>query len=376
MKIAFVYDRVNKFGGAERVLLALHEIWPEAPLYTGVYNKFKASWSDIFQINSSFLKSLPFSSSFHEMLPLVTPYAFESFNFDEYDIVLSVTSNDAKGILTKPNTCHVCYCLTPTRYLWSAADEYLKEPGVGFLNPVFKLFMKTFFVSLRRWDYISSRRPDKYISISESVQERIKKYYGLASDIIYPPIDTENFNIKNVIINKNKYYLIVSRLVPYKKIDYVISTFNKSGIPLKIIGSGIDEKRLKITINNNVEFIPGDLTDQKLCWYYQNCKALIFPGEEDFGITSVEAQSCGRPVIGYAFGGVRETIIEGKTGEIYFSQTEESLSSAISKFEKRKYSSLLCRENALKYDKKNFKNKMKKEILKYWALWKMTGTIN
>lgn len=376
MRIAFVYDWIDKFGGAERVLLALHEIWPEAPLFTAVYNKKKADWATVFKIKSSFLDKIPFSSKRHELFPTITPYVFESFNFDDFDVVLSITSSDSKAIITKPQTLHICYCLTPTRYLWSGYRDYLSEPGVGLLNPLARILMKTLLSSLRKWDYLSSNRPDKYIAISETVAQRIKNYYKKEAEVIYPPVDTNKFRPRSPSHGRSPsghlpganqdYFLIVSRLVPYKKIDYVIAAFNRLGWPLKIIGSGIDEGRLHKLAKSNIEFITANLTDEKLCCYYQNCKALIFPGEEDFGLTSVEAQACGKPVIGLGRGGVGETIIAGQTGEIYTTPDKESLISVLNKFNGKTYSSSVCRKNAMRFSKIRFQQKVKTTVFAYW----------
>lgn len=382
MKIAFVYDRVNKFGGAERVLAALHEIWPEAPLYTAVYNKEKASWANKFKIIPSFLNTLPFSTTNHEIFPLLTPHAFESFQFDDFDVVLTITSSDAKAIITNPNTLHICYMLTPTRYLWNGYKDHLQNPGFGVFNPAVKGLMKLFSPTLRRWDFLAAQRPDYYLAISKTVAKRVKIYYKRKADVIYPPVDTDFFHPRGIHLATpgvterlprgevgKDYFLIVSRLVPYKKIDYAISAFNKLGWKLKIIGSGIDEERLKKLAKKNIEFIAGGLTDEKLCWYYQNCKGLIFPGEEDFGISAVEAQACGKPVIGKAAGGIAEIVISGITGELY-RDDYRSFVDTLNLFLKRKYLLSDCRNNALKYTKKIFQNKIKIAVEDYWKIWK------
>lgn len=368
MRIAFVYDRVNKFGGAERVLLALHEVWPQAPLFTTVYNQKTAPWASTFNVKPS-LRLPPFFSARHEIFLPITPFIFESLNLDNFDVVLSITSAEAKGIITKPHTLHICYCLTPTRYLWSGYQDYLDEPGVGILNHIARIFMKAFFPPLRLWDFTASSYPDFYIAISQTVKRRIKAYYKKEAEIIYPPIDTEKFKPTDGC-SQEDYFLVVSRLVPYKRIDYVISTFNSLGWKLKIVGRGVDEGRLRKMAKKNVEFLGGNLTDEKLCWYYQNCQALIFPGEEDFGITSVEAQACGRPVIGINCGGVVETIIPGKTGEIYNRQDEKTLISALKIFKQKKYLPFSCRQNAIRFTKKTFKEKIKKTVANLWEEWR------
>lgn len=369
MRVALVYDRINKFGGAERVLRALHEVWPDAPLYTAVYNAKKAIWSQVFSINSSFMQFVPFSSSLHEIFPVVTPLVFESFSFDNYDLVISITSSDAKGIITKPSSCHICYCLTPTRYLWSAYQDYLHEPGFGSINPLVSGLFKFFSRSLRQWDYIASYRPDAYLAISKTAATRIQKYYRKEAKVIYPPVDIDTFKLRPSKSERD-YFLIVSRLVPYKKIDYVISAFNDLGWRLVIIGNGIDEKRLKNSANYNIEFVNGDLTDKKLCWYYENCRALIFPGEEDFGITSVEAQACGKPVVALNKGGATESIISGITGELYDVPDAKHLISALKVLVKKYYSPKLCRQNALKFNRESFKKQFREAVEVIWSKWK------
>ncbi len=353
MKVALVYDRVNKWGGAERVLLALHKIFPDADLYTSVYNPQKAEWAKVFTVNTSFLQNFPFASSSHEMYATLMPMAFESFSFDGYDLVISVTSEAAKGIITKPGTFHLCYCLTPTRYLWSGYNDYFK-------NPLLRFFSKPAVSYLKTWDKIASKRPDKYVAISSEVQKRIKKYYGEDSEIIFPPIQL--LNHKSSIrqaqdINQKKtesFFLVVSRLVYYKRVDIAVKAFNKLNLPLKIIGSGGEESKLKSMAGKNIEFL-GNLTDNELSFYYKNCRALIFPGKEDFGLVMAEAQSFGKPVIAYKSGGAIDIVKEGITGEFFKDQTEESLIEALELFTNKSYNTKLCEENSLRFSFDNFK---------------------
>jgi glycosyltransferase involved in cell wall biosynthesis len=351
MKLAIVYDRVNKWGGAERVLLALHEIWSDAPLFTAVYDKKRASWAKVFKVHPSFLQHVPLAKRHHELFPWLTPMAFESFSFDGYDVVLSVTSAEAKNIITKPGTVHICYCLTPTRYLWSGQKEYEKS---GVAGDVLRVFAPT----LKKWDIIASSRPDYYLAISKHVGNRIEKYYHRKVDaVIYPPVDTNIFQISE---NKGDYFLCVARLVPYKRVDIVIDAFNELGWPLKIIGSGSSEQWLKNRANKNIEFVGGDLTDSQLDAYYQRCRAFLFAGEEDFGIVSLEAQACGKPVICQRNSGMSETVVEGKTGEFF----DKDLVSTLQKFKKKRYDSNFCRENAERFNLTRFKKEMKDEVLR------------
>lgn len=380
MKVALVYDRVNKWGGAERVLLTLHEMFPKAPLYTSVYNPETAEWASVFpKVYTSFLQKLPFLKTRHELLAPLMPLTFESFNFDEYDLVISVTSEAAKGIITKPETKHVCYMLTPTRYLWSGYGEYFKDTA-------FKGVARPFVYYLRSWDRIAAQRPDVVVGISSEVQKRIKKFYGRESKIIYPPVElsrfekvpSENNTIEKPYINTTPlhgdvekhaqkhekgdgYYLIVSRLVSYKKVGMVIKTFNKLDKKLVVVGVGHEEKKLKKLARDNIIFT-GHLTDEELVNYYINAKALIFPQVEDFGLVAVEAQAAGTPVIAYKFGGALDTVVEGKTGVFFNQQTVDSLVQAVKKLDTIKISRSGCLNNAQRFSKERFKKELFKLI--------------
>lgn len=386
MRIALVYDRLNKWGGAERVLLALHEIWPKAPLFTAVYNPKTAPWAADFDVRTSFLQRFPWAKTHHEFYPWLTPLVFESFNFDEFDIVISVTSADAKGIITKPKTLHICYCLTPTRYLWSGYRDY-------FPSKISRCLTLPVVSYLRAWDKIASTRPDKYIAISENVKKRIKKYYGRDSTVIYPPLDTEKFSSKHpkpYTLNPTPYFLVVSRLVRYKRIDIAVEAFNKLGLPLKIVGSGREENNLKKMAQKNIEFL-GNLTDRELIGYYQGCQALVFPTDEDFGLIPLEAQACGRPVIALGSGGALETVVdpaksrgahalrdagqEGATGEFFYPQTAEALRDTIqrykdTKIQRERFKPEDCRKNAERFSKGSFKKKFKNFVAKAWKAHK------
>lgn len=365
MKVALIYDRVNKWGGAEKVLLALHKIWPEAPLYTSVYNQSTTPWAKIMEVRTSFIQNLPVPKYGHEFYPFLMGLAFETFNFDEFDVVISVTSEFGKAIITKPKTLHLCYCLNPTGYLWSGYDQYFSSKSELYRKltmPVIKY--------LRRYDQIVCHRPDKYVAISKTVSERIKKYYDLESDVVYPPVDIRKLRITNdgLRMKEEDFYLIVSRLVPNKRIDIAIEAFNKLGLKLKIVGVGKEESRLKRMAKNNIEFL-GNLTDERLSQYYSNCRALIVPAEEDFGIVAVEAQSFGRPVLAYRVGGSLETIVENKTGWFFDQLTAESLKNKLLTIKPENIDSFECAENAEQFGKKQFLKQFKKlveeEYLRY-----------
>jgi glycosyltransferase involved in cell wall biosynthesis len=367
MKVAIVYDRVNKWGGAERTLLAFHELFPEAPLYTSVYDENKASWAKVFpEIIPSFLQKLPVLRQYHELLGWLTPLAYETFNFDDFDCVISVTSEAAKGIITKPKTLHICYCLTPTRYLWSGYDEYLNKPPKPLSwIPFYKQVSQPFLKYARNWDMVAAQRPDIYVAISSEVKKRIRTYYGRDSKILFPPVDAERFKIQDLRFKKKDYYLIVSRLVPYKKVDLAIKAFNELGLPLVIVGTGSEEKKLKEMARSNIKFT-GFVKDEDLSEYYQNAKAFIYPQEEDFGITAVEAQAAGIPVIAYKKGGALDTVIDGKTGVLFSSQTKDSLICALNRFNKvREWNKNACVKNSEKFSKERFKSEFKLLIKKF-----------
>ena len=381
MKTAIVYDRVNKFGGAERVLLALHKLFPDAPLYTSVYSPEKAGWAGVFpKVIPSFLQKIPVLKDHHQLFGWLTPIAYESFSFDGYDLVISVTSEAAKGILTKPQTKHICYCLTPTRYLWSGYDLYLKDrpSDLGWI-PFYKYLSKPFLAYTKHWDKIAAQRPDMMIAISTEVQNRIKKYYERESEIIYPPVNTKKFEIRNPkfetnhkfqIINSKpttnhqspitNFYLIVSRLEPYKKVDLAIEAFIKMGKTLVVAGTGGHEKKYKSKYksNNNIIFT-GFISDGEVVSLMQNAKGFIYPQEEDFGITAVEAQAAGCPVIAYKKGGAQDTVIGGKTGVFFDEQNVESLILAVKRFEKMNFDKKVLQKNAERFVTERFK----KEIL-------------
>ena len=357
MKVALVYDRVNKWGGAEQVLLALHELFPSAPLYTALYDPKKAPWASVFpKIIPSFLQKIPFLNKHHELLGWLMPIAYETFCFNNFDLVISVTSEAAKGIITKPKTKHICICLTPTRYLWSHYNDYFKGAS-------FKGITKPIVNYLRSWDVIAAQRPDKVIAISSEVQKRIRKYYKRESEIIFPPVDVKRFQVSKSKINKIKadnqlpssgFYLIVSRLVPYKKIDLAIEAFNELRYPLVVVGTGSEEKRLKSVSYENIVFA-GFVSEEELIKLYQGAKAFIFPNEEDFGIAAVEAQAAGIPVISYNKGGSCDSVIDTKTGIYFKHQNKEGLINAVKKFNDMRFDKKVLIKNAERFSKDRFK---------------------
>lgn len=348
MKVALVYDRVNKIGGAERILTELHKLYPDAPLYTLVYNRQRAAWADTIHVVTSFLQNIPWARRYHEFFPVLPIFAFEQFDFSAFDIVISVTASEAKGIITSPHQLHISYILTPTRYLWSHYEDY-------FTNKWLRTLALPFISFLRSWDQIAANRPDVIVAISETCLKRIEKYYRRKAKVIYPPVDTQKYrrlNSKLRLIEAH-YFLIVSRLVPYKKIDIAIEACNQLNLSLKIVGEGLDKHRLKKMAGPTIEFV-SNLTDEQLIAYYQNCRCFLIPQEEDFGIAMVEALSAGKPVVAYRKGGATEVITEGITGEFFYPQTKEALVTTLEKFVKNTYSQALCQEIASNFSHERF----------------------
>lgn len=356
MKVALVHDYLTQYGGAERVLEALCEIFPEAPIYTLIYDeKLVAEKFPKRKIYSSFLQKTPFAKSHHRSFLLLMPFATEQFDLSDYDLVVSDSASYVKGVITLPTTKHICYCHTPTRYAWDDSHKYIKD----FPFPAFvKKFIPYFMTYIRTWDYQASQRPDLYIANSNFVAKRIKKYYKQTPELIHPPVDTSKFAVSD---NKKEYFLMMGRLLSYKKFDLGISAFSELGLPLKVVGDGPERKKLEKIAGDNIEFI-GYVSDEELKKYYQDAKALIFPQEEDFGIVPLESMASGRPVIAYKAGGAMETVVEGKTGTFFEEQTEESLIDAVKRFEKMNFDQKEIREHAERFDKKVFKEKIRSII--------------
>lgn len=362
MKVAFVYDRVNKWGGAERVLLALHKIWPEAPLFTAVYDAKRASWADVFRVHPSFLQRIPFAKYAHESLLGLTPIAFESFTFDAYDVVITVTSAEAKNVITKPDTLHICYCLTPTRYLWSGFTQYMNQPGFGIWSRGAAIGLRLLAPMLRAWDIVAASRPDYYIAISGRVKKRIEMYYHReVIDVIYPPVDTTRFQRSRAGRGNKKgsYFLTVSRLVSYKRLDILIHAFNQLGLVLVIIGDGHQKRELKGIAQSNIQFIDRHLTDSELVRYYEGCRAFVYAADEDFGLAAAEAQSVGVPVIAYRQSGVAEIVKEDVSGMLFDAQTPDSLIEAVTAFQSKVFMSAACRKQVENMNEKSFRKRMR-----------------
>jgi len=352
MKVALIHDHLTQYGGAERVLEVLQSMWPEAPTFTLIYDKDKMN--GVFEhqdIKTSFLQYLPFSKrGMRWLLPLM-PTATESYDLSEFDMVISSSSAFAKGVITRPETIHICYCHTPTRYLWTDTHDYIK----GLNAPkIVKQALPILLSVLRIWDRIAADRVDFFIANSKTVDHRIDKFYKQKSTVIHPPVDVHEFSISN---EEKKYFLIGGRLVDYKRYDLVIDAFNNIGLPLKVFGSGPMEKALRKRASSNIEFL-GRVSDKKRSELFSNAIAFIHPQEEDFGITPVESMSAGRPVIAYRKGGATETVVDGVTGEFFDNQDWEDLANTLLHFKEEKYNPEVIKKHAETFSTQRFRKEM------------------
>jgi len=353
LKVALVHDWLNQIGGAENVLETLVELFPKAPIYTSMYGPdlmppAYRSWD----IRTSFMQRLPGVTSHHQMYLPLYPLAFRSFDLRGYDLVLSNKSGFCHGVRTPPDTPHICYCLTPTRFLWMY-ESYREREGIG---PLADAVLRPLLALLRRWDYAAAQRVDHFIAISSAVQERIRRFYDRESVIIHPPVDTERYTPSGEPLED--YFLVVGRLIPYKRIDLAVRAFTQLGLPLVVVGEGRDRAELEAMAGPNVIFRGRLPHGKELLTLYRRCRAFIFPGLEDFGIAPVEAQATGRPVIAYAGGGALDTVQEGVTGTFFHEQTPEALAAAVRAFDPADYDPAACRANAERFSVREFKRKL------------------
>lgn len=347
MNVALAHDHLFQIGGAEQVLRAIHSLYPHAPLYTLICSPDARNFFKNADIHTSVLQKLPGGVSYFKYYLQFMPVAWEQFDFSEYDVVISSSSAFVKGLITGTKTLHISYCHTPTRYLWSDRVEYVESLRMPRLA---KAYLLQALTKLRAWDEHASARVDYYIANSQFVANRIKKYYRRESTIIYPPVPVQSFTVAE---NIGEYYLVVSRLRPYKRVDLAIEAFNRLRLPLRIIGSGEEYGYLKRMAKSNISFL-GEVTDEERNKQLSHCRALIHPQEEDFGISVIEAMASGRPVIAFRAGGAMETIVDGKTGVFFEDQTWESLAYAVLTAAKTQFDKMYIRRHAEQFDVSKF----------------------
>lgn len=360
MRTAIVHDYLTQFGGAERVLKVLMEMFPHAPVYTLVHDpRVTAGLLDARRIRTSFLQRIPLARSRHRLFPLVMPLAVEQFDLSAYDLVLSASHSFGKGVITRPETLHVSYCFTPLRYAWDDSHRYVREFGVPlFLRALVPLAL----TYVRIWDVQAADRVDAFLAVSHFVAERIHKYYGRTSTVVYPPVDTETFRPKG---NVGDRFLVVSRLLPYKRIDLAIEACNLLRVPLDVVGTGPEEKRLRALAGPSVRFL-GFLPDAEVARLYASCRAFLFPQEEDFGITVLEAASAGRPVVAFRGGGALETVVDGETGVTFPEQTSESLAAGVERILRREWDPERIRSHALGFSISAFRRSFLRSLQSLW----------
>lgn len=360
MRVAIVHDYLTQFGGAERILKVLMDLFPSAPVYTLVHDpKVTVGFLDTRRIRTSFLQRVPFARSKHRLFPLVMPLAVEQFDLSAYDLVISASHSFGKGVITQPETLHVSYCFTPLRYAWDDSHRYVREFGV----PAFaRLLLPLALTSVRVWDAHAADRVDHFLAISHFVAERIRKYYRREATIVYPPVETDTFQPSKVVGDR---FLVVSRLLQYKRIDLAIAACNELRVPLDVVGTGPEEERLRALAGPTIRFL-GFQPDAVTARLYARAKAFLFPQEEDFGITPLEAAAAGRPVVAYRGGGALETVREGETGIFFDEQTVESLAAGMERVQEGRWDAERIRAHALTFDVREFRQAFETTVQELW----------
>jgi len=356
MKVALIHDHLAQDGGAEKVLRVLAEMFPKAPIYTLLADPGMAA---LFpgRIQTSIIQKLPGGLKHYQWYMPFMPMAVEFFDLHDYDLVISDASAFAKGVITGTDTVHICYCHTPTRYLWDYTHEYIQELKY---NKYFKKIISLVLNYTRIWDRQAADRVDYFIANSKTVQKRIKKYYKRDSQVIYPPVEVSKYKVLNA---PGSYFLIGGRLAKYKRVDIVVEAFRDLGLPLKVFGSGVDLPRLREIAQGapHIQFLERVSEEEKIK-LFENCKAFLNPQEEDFGITVVESLAAGRPVIAYKKGGATETIEEGVTGTFFTEQTVQAVKDAVTRFNSMTFNQNEIRAKAEQYSVENFKQKISEAV--------------
>ena len=360
MRVAIVHDYLTEFGGAERVLKVLMDLFPHAPVYTIVHDpKVTTGVLDQRRIRTSFLQRVPLARSKHRLFPIVMPLAVEQFDLSAYDIVISASHSFGKGVITKPETLHVSYCFTPLRYAWDDSHRYVREFGIP---RAVRMLLPLALTYVRVWDALAAERVDHFVAISQFVAERVRKYYGREAVVIYPPVDTEVFRPVGTPSDR---FLVVSRLLPYKRIDLAIEACNLLRLPLDVVGTGPEESRLRSLAGPTIRF-HGFQPDHVTAQLYARARAFLFPQEEDFGITLLEAAAAGRPVVAFRGGGALETVVEGETGVFCEEQSAESLAWGIEEALRRRWDTERIRARALTFGIPSFRARFLSVLQHLW----------
>lgn len=364
-KIAIVVDWITDMGGTTRTDLALHEAFPDAPIYTSVYEPDDLARRHLsgLDIRTTWLQKLPKPlRKLQRLFPMLRVKAFRDLDLSEFDIIISSSSAESKQVRkTRPGQVHICYCHTPIRYYWSHYKEYKKDPGLGKLNWAVKLAMPVLVPSLKRADYRAAQAVDVFIANSTEVQKRIMKYYGRHSTVIHPPVDVDRFTHVSKSPAQRTYYLAHGRQVPYKRVDLAVKACSELGQPLIVSGNGPEHENLKKMAGPTVKFRPGQ-SDEQVAKLFGGAKAYIFPAEEDFGIVQAEALAAGTPVIAFAGGGSQDIIRDGEGGITFKHQTVDSVKDAIGELEKHPFKPTNLQRIAKRFHKTLFISKMRKIV--------------
>jgi len=364
MKVAIVCDWLTNQGGAERVVEALTQAFPDAPIFTSVYNASVLPQFNGKTVITSPLQHWPFAKTKHQLYPTMRAKAFENFDFSGYDVVISATAAEAKGVITKPETLHIGYIFTPVRYYWSEHTRYLKQPGFGMLNPVIRRLAPHFTHKMRLWDFVAAQRPDIMLGISNEVVKRINKYYRRKAHVLFPPVDASRFEVGT---EPRQGYLVLSRLVAYKRVELAVIACKELDRQLTVIGQGSELSRLKAVAGPKTTFIER-AGDEEVARHLGAAQGFIFPGEEDFGITKLEAQASGTPVIAYHGGGALDTVVDGETGIFFKEPSVESLVEAINRFEKMRFDAAKLRAHAEAFDTTKFIRKFQQLVEREYGI--------
>lgn len=358
LRVAIVHDwLVSGGGGAERVVFELHKMYPNAPIYTSYCSPDLRQQFGGDKVITSYMQYWPFSK-LRKFLPPLRAIWFSRLNLDAYDLVISSSGAEAKGIKVNKPTIHINYCHAPTHYYWSRYDDYIKNPGFGKLDWLARIGLKLLLGPMRNWDYKAAQRPDYVIANSNHIKDQIKKYYARDTVVIHPPVDIERFS--QPADEPRRGFTTVGRQTPYKKIDLAVAACSELGLPLVVMGDGPEHNKLKRTAGKSVTFLRGK-NDEEVAHYLQTSVGFIFPGLDDFGIVGIEALAAGTPIIAYGQGGSLD-YVNSKTGILFKEQTKQSLIEAIKQFETRKFSESAIKAEANKFSPAEFKSKMSRLI--------------